>query len=147
MRPNAIQSAGFPPDSVYFHGNNKSAEELRLALKRRIGRIVVDNAAELQLLTSLAEESGHIPEILLRITPGVDAHTHGHLTTGTLASKFGIPLFKAEEAISKAMAAASLDLVGLHFHIGSQLTQTEPYREAVRIVLDAERSPTGRHLR
>jgi diaminopimelate decarboxylase len=130
------EAAGFPLDSVYFHGNNKSPEELRTALKRKLGRIVVDNMDELRLLTGLAEESGHIPEILLRITPGVDAHTHGHLTTGITGSKFGIPLYKAEEAISKAMAAASLDLVGLHFHIGSMVTEFQPYLDAMDLVLD-----------
>jgi diaminopimelate decarboxylase len=126
----------FPMDAVYFHGNNKSSEELQLALKRHVGRIVVDNMDELRLLTGLAEESGHIPEILLRITPGVDAHTHGHLTTGVIGSKFGIPLYKAEEVISTAMAAASLDLVGLHFHIGSMITEAQPYLEAIDLVLE-----------
>jgi diaminopimelate decarboxylase len=129
-------AVGFPMDTVYFHGNNKSAEELRLALKRHIGRIVVDNFDELKLLTSLAEETGHIPDILLRITPGVDAHTHGHLTTGAAGSKFGIPLYQAEEAISSAMAAASLNLVGLHFHIGSQIAEFHPYLDAMDLVLD-----------
>jgi diaminopimelate decarboxylase len=130
------EMVGFPTDSIVFHGNNKSAEELRMALKKKIGRIVVDNMDELRMLTSLAEESSHIPEILLRITPGVDAHTHGHLTTGATGSKFGIPLYKAEEAISTAMAAASLDLVGLHFHIGSMVTEFQPYLEATDLVLE-----------
>ena len=130
------ESAGFPMDAVYFHGNNKSADELRLALKRRIGRIVVDNLDELRMLTAIAEETSHIPQILLRITPGVDAHTHGHLTTGATGSKFGVPLYKAEEAISTAMAAASLDLVGLHFHIGSMVTEFQPYLDAMDLALD-----------
>jgi diaminopimelate decarboxylase len=128
--------AGFPMDMVYFHGNNKSAEELRLALKRHVGRIVVDNLDELRLLTKLAEESAHIPDIMLRILPGVDAHTHGHLTTGAVGSKFGIPLYKAEEAMTLAMAAASLNLVGLHFHLGSSITETQPYLDAIDLVVD-----------
>jgi diaminopimelate decarboxylase len=130
------EAAGFPFDSIYFHGNNKSQDELRTALKRKVGRIVVDNMDELRMLTGLAEESGHIPEILLRIMPGIDAHTHGHLTTGAPGSKFGIPLYKAEEAISKAMAAASLDLIGLHFHIGSMVTEFPPYLDAMDLVLE-----------
>lgn len=130
------ETAGFPMDSVIFHGNNKSAEELKLALKKKIGRIVIDNMDELRMLTSLAEESSHIPEIMLRITPGIDAHTHGHLTTGATGSKFGIPLYKAEEAISTAMAAASLDLVGLHFHLGSMITEFQPYLDAIELELE-----------
>ncbi len=130
------ESVNFPMDNVYFHGNNKSAEEIKLGLKRHVGRIVVDNFDELRLLTKLAEESAHILEILLRLTPGVDVHTHGHLTTGAAGSKFGIPLYQAEEAVTLAMAAASLDLVGLHFHLGSMITDFQPYLDAMDLVLD-----------
>lgn len=129
-------SAGFPMDMIYFHGNNKSPEELKLMLKHHVGRIVVDNFDELTLLTKLSEESGHIPDILLRITPGVDAHTHGYLSTGISGSKFGFPLYVAEEAISRSMSAASLNLVGLHFHIGSMINEVQPYLEAMDLVLD-----------
>jgi diaminopimelate decarboxylase len=129
-------SVDFPMDAVYFHGNNKSAEELKLALKHRIGCIVVDNFDELKLLARLAEETGHIKDILLRITPGVDPHTHSHITTGSTGSKFGFPLLAAGEAVAQAMSAASLNLTGLHFHIGSQIAEAEPYLEAVDIVLD-----------
>lgn len=128
-------SVGFPMDMVYLHGNNKSPEELRLGLKHHLGRIVVDNFDELRLLTQLSEDSAHIPDILLRLTPGVDAHTHGHLSTGVVGSKFGFPLHTAEEAISRAMGAASLNLVGLHFHIGSQIGEVQPYLEAMDLVL------------
>jgi diaminopimelate decarboxylase len=129
-------SVEFPMDMVYLHGNNKSVEELKLALKYHIGRIVVDGFDELKLLTGLSEESGHITDILLRITPGVDAHTHGHLSTGVTGSKFGFPLYNAEEAISRAMAIASLNLVGLHFHIGSLINEAQPYLEAMDLILD-----------
>lgn len=130
------ESGGFPPERVYFHGNNKSADELKLALEHGIGRIVVDNLDELGLLAGLAAESGCTPKILLRITPGVDAHTHGHLTTGTVSSKFGIPLPRAEEAISRAMSCASVDLVGLHFHLGSMIDELPPYLDAMDLVLN-----------
>ncbi len=129
-------SVDFRLDMVYLHGNNKSPEELKLALKHHVGRIVVDGFDELKLLARLAEESGHIPDILLRITPGVDAHTHGHLSTGVSGSKFGFPLYAAEDAVSRAMAAASLNLVGLHFHIGSLVNEAQPYIEAMDLVLD-----------
>jgi diaminopimelate decarboxylase len=129
-------SAAVPMDMVYFNGNNKSVEELKMALKRHIGRIVVDGLDELATLTELAEESGHIPDILLRITPGIEAHTHSHIATGGAGSKFGFPMYMAEEGISRAMAAPSVNLVGLHFHIGSLITEVHPYLESIDLVLE-----------
>jgi diaminopimelate decarboxylase len=129
-------SVDFPMDMVYVHGNNKSAEELGLALKNHVGRIVVDSLDELETLAAMAEEVGHIPDILLRLTPGVDARTHEHITTGTSGSKFGIPLFAADEAVNMAMMAPSLNLVGLHFHIGSLITEVQPYQEATEVLLE-----------
>ena len=85
-------SVDFPLNKVYFHGNNKTADELKLALECGIGRIVVDNFYELGLLDVIAKEKGINQHVLLRITPGVDPHTHQHTTTGTLDSKFGFPL-------------------------------------------------------
>ena len=130
------ESVAFPTDMVYFHGNNKSAEEIRLALKRHVGRIVVDNFDELKMLGEMAEETGYIADILLRLTPGVDPHTHEHITTGVIGSKFGFPLFSADEAVTQAMSAPSLNLVGLHFHLGSLIFEAQPYQEAIEIVLD-----------
>jgi len=130
------ESVAFPMDMVYFHGNNKSAEELRLALNRHIGRIVVDSFDELRMLGELAEETGHIPDILLRLTPGVDPHTHEHITTGVIGGKFGFPLFSADEAVTQDMSAPSLNLVGLHFHLGSLISEVEPYQDAIETVLD-----------
>ena len=130
------ESVAFPMDMVYFHGNNKSAEEIRLALKHHIGRIVVDGFDELQMLAELAEETGHIPDILLRLTPGVDAYTHEHITTGVIGGKFGFPIFGADEAVAQAMSAPSLNLVGLHFHLGSLISEVQPYQEAIEVVLD-----------
>ncbi len=130
------RSVDFPMDMVYFHGNNKSAEELRLALKHHVGRIVVDNFDELNRLGEMAEETGHIPDILLRLTPGVDPHTHEHITTGVLGGKFGFPLFSADKAVTQAMSTPSLNLVGLHFHLGSLIFEVQPYCEAIEIVLE-----------
>ena len=133
-------SVDFPMDRVYFHGNNKSAEELRLALQWQVGRIVVDNFHELAMLNEIAGEQGHTPDILLRLSPGIDPHTHKYITTGTIDSKFGFPLVNGEEAIAQAIAAPNLNLVGLHFHIGSLIFEIEPYRQATEIILDLARA-------
>ena len=130
------RSVDFPMDMVYFHGNNKSAEEIKLALKQHVGRIVVDNFDELNGLGEMAEEDGHIPDILLRLTPGVDPHTHEHINTGVVGSKFGFPLFSADKAVAQAMSAPSLNLIGLHFHLGSLIFEVQPYLEAIEIVLE-----------
>ena len=139
------ESVDFPMDMVYLHGNNKSAEELKMALKHHIARIVVDNFDELEMLGKLAEEAGHIPDILLRITPGVNPHTHEHVTTGITGSKFGFPLFIADEAVARAMSAPSLNLIGLHFHIGSLISDVQPYKEAIDTVLDFAAGMSERH--
>lgn len=130
------QSVGFPLDKVYFHGNNKSAEELMLALKWRIGRIVMDNFHELSLLARMAKEQGSVPDVLLRLSPGVEPHTHRYIATGVVDSKFGFPLLSGEEAVVQAMSAPNLNLVGLHFHIGSLIFEVEPYQKAIEAILD-----------
>ncbi|MDD5190435.1 MAG: diaminopimelate decarboxylase [Dehalococcoidales bacterium] len=127
--------AKFPMKRVYFHGNNKSLPELEMALKYKVGRIVVDNFYELEMLGKLAQEKDVKPSILLRITPGVDPHTHTYTSTGTIDSKFGFPLPLKEEAVARALKIKSLDLVGLHFHIGSRITETAPYLESVKFIL------------
>jgi diaminopimelate decarboxylase len=130
-------SVSFPLDKVYFHGNNKTPEELNLALDLGIGRVVVDNFHELDLLNRLAQERGISQNILLRLTPGVDPHTHQYTTTGTLESKFGFPLAtgQAEEAVNQALAASNLNLLGFHFHLGSPISEIQPYELAMEIVL------------
>lgn len=130
------QSIDFPLEKVYFHGNNKSAEEISLALKWHIGRIVVDNFHELNMVGEIAQEHGYIPDILLRLTPGVEPHTHKYIATGVIDSKFGFPLANGEEAVAAAMSAPNLNLVGLHFHIGSLLFEIEPYLKSIEVILD-----------
>ncbi|MFQ5860010.1 MAG: diaminopimelate decarboxylase, partial [Dehalococcoidia bacterium] len=146
----AARSVDFPPSRVYFHGNNKSPQELQEALEWGIGRVVVDNLQELSLLEQLAGRLGRVQEILLRVSPGVDPHTHAHTTTGTLDSKFGLPIQtgQAEEAVRQAQDAAHLKLVGLHFHLGSPVFETEPYQVALGVVLEfaARLREEGFHL-
>ena len=129
-------AAGFPPERLVLHGNNKSLEELAAAVDAGVGRIVVDGFDELDSLDALAAERGRRPAVLLRITPGVEAHTHVYLTTGTDDSKFGFTVSTgaAAEAVSRARAADSLDLVGIHAHIGSQVFRLDSFRRAVAVV-------------
>ena len=129
------RSAGFPMERVYFPGSNKSAEELRLALEWGVGRIVVDNFYELKLLGELAGEQGDSSDILLRLSPGVDPHTHKYIITGNLDSKFGVPMAHAEKALATILSMNQLKLRGLHFHIGSQIAELEPYQQAIDIIL------------
>lgn len=131
------RSTGFPPDRVYFHGNNKGEHELKQSLEWGVGRIVVDNFHELSLLGRLVGKLGKTQDILLRLSPGVDPHTHSHVATGILDSKFGFPVAtgQAEEALTKATSTPGLNLIGLHFHLGSSLFEIEPYLQAIELVL------------
>jgi diaminopimelate decarboxylase len=131
-------SVNFPAERMYFHGNNKSEQELREALGYGVGRIVVDNFHELQLLNGLAQGRGARQKVLLRLSPGIDPHTHAKTTTGTLENKFGIPLptGQAEAAVRQALEMPGLELVGLHVHLGSPVFELEPYGQAVDILLD-----------
>jgi diaminopimelate decarboxylase len=127
------RAAEFPLERAYFHGNNKLRSELEEALAAGLGRVVLDNFHEIDLLDEVARAGGKRQEVLIRITPDVDPHTHAHITTGVLDSKFGFPLAdgQAAEAVRRVMAAANLDLAGIHCHIGSQLFQPEPYAQAI----------------
>ena len=132
------RAVDFPSEMVYFHGNNKGREELRESLDWNIGRVVVDSFHELDLLDRLANEAGKVQEILIRVSPGVDPHTHVHTTTGILDSKFGFPIQtgQAEEAVRAALRSSNLKLVGLHFHLGSPIFELEPYKVAMELVLN-----------
>jgi len=132
------RSVDFPAERVYFHGNNKTPDEIADALEWDIGRIVVDNVDELRLLDELARERGAVQEILLRITPNVDPHTHEFTTTGVLDSKFGIPIStgQAEEALVEAQRMRNVSLLGLHFHLGSPIPDAAPYEAALGVVIE-----------
>jgi diaminopimelate decarboxylase len=129
--------AGFPMDRTYFHGNNKTEEELRLALETGVGRIIVDGPQELAILNRLAGELSVTARIQLRLTPGVAAHTHHYISTGQLDSKFGIPIATgAAAAVAKeALGLPHVELLGFHCHIGSQIFDLEGYRVAARVML------------
>ena len=131
-------SVGFPVEKIYFHGNNKTADELCMALENDIGRIVVDNIYELELLDRLAREYGKRPKILFRIKPGIDAHTHSFIRTGQIDSKFGVALEtgEAREIIARALKLAHVEVVGVHCHIGSQIFDSEPFQLAAERLAD-----------
>jgi diaminopimelate decarboxylase len=126
-------SAKLPGTKIYFHGNNKTLPELEQALHYGIGRIVVDNFWELEQLNALAGAQRAKQDILLRLSPGIDAHTHQFTTTGILDSKFGFPIAtgQAEEAVKKAMQLPNLNLKGLHCHLGSPIFKVSPYELAI----------------
>ena len=130
-------AAGVDLGRVYFHGNNKTPDELEYALDVGCGRIVVDSFYELRMLNDIAKSRGATQDILLRLSPSVDPHTHVATTTGILDSKFGfsIETGDAAAAICQAIGASNLDLVGLHFHLGSPIFELEPYSVAVDRVL------------
>jgi diaminopimelate decarboxylase len=115
--------AGFPVERIHFHGNNKSKEELEMALEHRIGCIVVDNFYELDLLKAICAENNQSVKVLLRVTPGIEAHTHDYILTGQEDSKFGFDLQngQAQIAIQTAMGNENIEVLGLHCHIGSQI--------------------------
>ena len=131
------KSVGFPMDQVCFHGNNKTRRELEAALDWGVTRIVVDNLTELHTLSALAKEKGIIAEILLRIKPGIDAHTHNFIRTGQIDSKFGLALETGEamEGVKEALAAESVTLRGLHCHIGSQIFSVDPFVHAAEVMM------------
>ncbi len=131
------RSVDFPLDRVYFHGNNKSPAELTEAVQHGIGYVVIDSFHELDLLEGVASAAGKIQDILIRVSPGVDPHTHVYTTTGVLDSKFGfsIQTGHAAQAVRQALAASHLRLRGLHFHLGSPIFELEPYGAATDLVL------------
>ena len=123
---------GFDPARIYFHGNAKSVSELRDALEAGVGHIVIDSLHELDRLERVSAELGRRQEVLIRITPGVSGDTHHAISTGQTDSKFGFAPVDARAAIERLAGAPHLELVGLHFHIGSQLLSLEPFRAAVQ---------------
>jgi diaminopimelate decarboxylase len=129
--------AGFPADRIIFHGNNKSTEELEQALDAGVGRVVADSSDELDRLEHLATGRSTRPHVLVRVTPGVEAHTHEFIETGTDESKFGF-IAAGGVALAAALRVArspALELAGLHCHIGSQIYVLESYRLAMEIVV------------
>lgn len=130
--------AGFPAERIYFHGNNKTPDELKFALENGVGRIVVDNLTELDSLNAIAEDLGKTAKIMFRIKPGIDAHTHSFIMTGQIDSKFGLALENGEamKGVKKALSLKNVELCGLHCHIGSQIFDIDPFELAAKVMID-----------
>lgn len=131
-------ASGFPMEKIHYHGNNKTDEEIKLGISYRVGKFIVDNTDELIKLNEYAKEADIIQDILLRITPGVEAHTHDFIKTGQIDSKFGcaIKTGAADEITKKALELENINLCGFHCHIGSQIFEKEPFVEAAKVMLD-----------
>lgn len=126
--------AGFPVEKIHLHGNNKSYDELSMAVEHNIGCVVVDNFFEIAQLEEVLEEQNKQMDVLIRVTPGIEAHTHDYILTGNEDSKFGFDLSngQAEEAFGMLEKIDSIRVKGLHCHIGSQIFETEGFIMAVR---------------
>jgi diaminopimelate decarboxylase len=129
-------AAGVPADRLVLHGNNKSTAELARARAEGVGRIVVDSFDELERLAGLHADDGVVPRVLVRVTPGVEAHTHEFVRTGQIDSKFGFGLASgdAARAVARAQDSPAVELVGVHMHIGSQVFVADFFHQAVEVV-------------
>ena len=129
--------AGFPSERIYFHGNNKSTEEIELGVRSKIGRFVVDNFTEIEALNKIAAENGNRVKVLLRIQPGIEAHTHEYIQTGQIDSKFGMAIAtgQAMEIVKKACNSEMLELKGIHCHIGSQIFEIDSFRHTAEVMM------------
>ena len=130
-------SAGFPADRIYFHGNNKTDLEIETALQAGIARFIVDNFPELETIDRIASAMGKTADIMFRIKPGIDAHTHSFIRTGQIDSKFGVALETGEamQIVKRALELEHIHLRGLHCHIGSQILDVDPFEHAAEVML------------
>lgn len=130
--------ADFPMERVLFHGNNKTIDEIKMGISFNVGRFVVDNFYEMEKINEIAKENNKVQKILLRITPGIEAHTHDYIKTGQVDSKFGFTLLDGQtvNAVKKAISLPNIKFMGLHCHIGSQIFEIKPYEEEVDIMLE-----------
>ncbi len=128
--------AGMSGERLCFHGNNKTRDELVYAVDSAVGRIAVDNLGELKMIDEICREKGKKQKVIFRIKPGIDAHTHEFIMTGQIDSKFGFALEtgEAREAVLEALRLPNIEVGGVHCHIGSQIHELEPFREAARVL-------------
>jgi len=125
-------------EKVYFHGNNKTQEEIEFGMEREVGYFVVDNNYEIELIQREAVKRKKNVKVLLRVSPGVSAHTHEYISTGQLDSKFGFPIEGGEalNAIGRIIECSGMALKGIHCHIGSQIFNTDAHRDAAKVMIN-----------
>ena len=133
--------AAFPAERLFLHGNFKSDEEIRTGLEVGVGRIIVDNLLEIERLNSITQEMGKTADILIRVTPGIDPHTHKLISLGQADTKFGFNIKdgSAMSAVRRALECSGVTVRGIHCHIGSQLLDTDAHTAAVRIMVEFAR--------
>ena len=143
----AAASVGFPMERAYFHGNNKTDEDIAYAIGQGVGRFVVDNREELDALNRIAGEKRIRQKILLRLTPGIDPHTYAAVATGMVDSKFGVAIEtgQAAELTAYALALPNLSLEGFHCHVGSQVFDSDVYLRACAIMLEFAAAMKAEH--
>ena len=129
-------ASGVPADRLVFHGNNKSPNELRTALDVGVGRIVIDSMVEMDRIETLVAAGAPAPTVLIRVNPGIEAHTHEYLRTGAADSKFGITTEGGEAgmAVARARASAAMNLIGIHAHVGSQVFDVVSFERAIDVI-------------
>lgn len=130
-----VMKAKADPKKICFHGNNKSLKEIEEGIKAGVGRFVVDNQYELANLASTSERLGRDVSILVRVNPGIEAHTHEFIQTGRIDSKFGVPLDQLDELVEAVRKTKRLKLAGFHAHIGSQIFDVEPFIAEAKLLV------------
>ena len=128
--------AGFSSQNITFHGSNKSEEEIRMGIEANVGTLTLDSTCEIDLVNRIASEMDRVVNIHLRLSPGVEAHTHEYIQTGRIDSKFGIPISMGTRAARMALDSSHLNLTGLHCHIGSQIYSEKPFQIAATAMLE-----------
>lgn len=131
-------SANFPAENIYFHGNNKTTDELTMAIKNNVGKIVLDNIFELERINKIAKENNIVQKVMFRVKPGIDAHTHDFIMTGQIDSKFGFALETGEaiKIVEEIVKCENVKFEGVHCHIGSQIFDLDPFVEASRVMMN-----------
>ena len=129
--------SGFSMEQVLFHGNNKTLEEVEMGISLGVGRFVIDNFYEIENINEIAAKLNKVQKVYLRVTPGIEAHTHEYIQTGQIDSKFGFNIFSDDfmNAINRISELSNIEVVGLHAHIGSQIFDIKPYEDEVDVML------------
>lgn len=130
--------AGFDPSKIVFHGNNKSFDEIKMAVENRVGHIIIDAKEEIEVIDRLSRENGIKTKVMIRVKPGVDAHTHEFISTGQIDSKFGFAVENGEafEIAKYALGFKNIEITGLHCHVGSQMFLYEPFALTAEIMMN-----------